>query len=225
MASRYVSKRPGTTESRALIGTLGRRFWVRQFAGGRIDPLNTPLPTSADCLTSINLCPNAYALHASRVSGRNRSVVSPHERRTDVSRFVQICVAHRERTNLGGRSCAPSKLELRQEVDQHAHCMIRYRLILAIKPLLTDAHSQVSLYTFVSPLASSMMAPGLEDIATHYGITNAAILAMTLSIFLLAYALGPLFLAPLSEVSRRSRIQTSLYLLTVVGWRCMVENG
>ena len=48
----------------------------------------------------------------------------------------------------------------------------------------------MSLYTSVSPLASSMMGPGLPEIATKYGITNATVVALTLSIFLLAYALG-----------------------------------
>ncbi|KAF7433191.1 hypothetical protein PC9H_005140 [Pleurotus ostreatus] len=62
----------------------------------------------------------------------------------------------------------------------------------------------VSLYTFVSPLASSMMAPGLLQVAEQYHVTNPTTLAMTLSIFLLAYALGPLVLAPLSEMYGRT---------------------
>ncbi|KII94683.1 hypothetical protein PLICRDRAFT_33499 [Plicaturopsis crispa FD-325 SS-3] len=62
----------------------------------------------------------------------------------------------------------------------------------------------VSLYTFCSPLASSMMAPGLPDIALHYGITNETIVPLTLSIFLLSFALGPLILAPLSEMYGRT---------------------
>jgi hypothetical protein len=49
---------------------------------------------------------------------------------------------------------------------------------------------QVSLYTFVSPLASSMMAPGLPGVATKYAITNQTYVAMTLSIYLLSFALG-----------------------------------
>ncbi|KIJ30489.1 hypothetical protein M422DRAFT_187149 [Sphaerobolus stellatus SS14] len=61
----------------------------------------------------------------------------------------------------------------------------------------------VSLYTFVSPLASSMMAPGLPEIATHYGITSPTVVALTLSIFLLAFAIGPLFSAPLTEIYGR----------------------
>lgn len=49
---------------------------------------------------------------------------------------------------------------------------------------------QVSLYTFVSPLGTSMMAPGLPELATMYGITNPTVLAMTLSIFLVSFAIG-----------------------------------
>ncbi|KAJ7817769.1 major facilitator superfamily domain-containing protein, partial [Mycena olivaceomarginata] len=62
---------------------------------------------------------------------------------------------------------------------------------------------QVALYTFVSPLGSSIMAPGLPQIAIKYGITNETIIAMTLSIFLLSFAIAPLFLAPLSEMYGR----------------------
>jgi len=62
----------------------------------------------------------------------------------------------------------------------------------------------VAMYTFVSPLASSMMAPGLPEIAQKYNITSSTTVAMTLSIFLLAYALGPLFLSPLSEMYGRT---------------------
>ncbi|KAK0192500.1 multidrug resistance protein 4 [Armillaria mellea] len=64
--------------------------------------------------------------------------------------------------------------------------------------------SIVSLYTFVSPLASSMMAPGLPLLAARYHITNETVIALTLSIFLLAFALGPLILGPLSEMYGRT---------------------
>ncbi|KDR80330.1 hypothetical protein GALMADRAFT_62622 [Galerina marginata CBS 339.88] len=62
----------------------------------------------------------------------------------------------------------------------------------------------VSAYTFLSPLASSMMAPGIPDIALKYHITNPTVAALTLSIFLLSFAIGPLALAPLSEMYGRS---------------------
>ncbi|KAG1820299.1 multidrug resistance protein 4 [Suillus subaureus] len=61
----------------------------------------------------------------------------------------------------------------------------------------------VALYTFVTPLASSIMAPGLPDVAVKFGITSPTVIALTLSIFLLSYAIGPLFAAPLSEVYGR----------------------
>ncbi|KAG1779832.1 major facilitator superfamily domain-containing protein [Suillus placidus] len=62
----------------------------------------------------------------------------------------------------------------------------------------------VALYTFVTPLASSIMAPGLLDVAIKFGITDPTVLALTLSIFLLSFAIGPLFAAPLSEVYGRA---------------------
>ncbi|KAG6336351.1 hypothetical protein ID866_2746 [Astraeus odoratus] len=60
-----------------------------------------------------------------------------------------------------------------------------------------------SFYTFVAPLGSSMMAPGLPDIALKYHITNPTVIALTLCIFLLSFAIGPLILAPLSEMYGR----------------------
>jgi MFS family permease len=68
------------------------------------------------------------------------------------------------------------------------------------------AASIVSLYTFIPPLASSMMAPGLPQVARKYHITNESLLSLTLSIFLLSFAIGPLFLAPLSEIYGRNKI-------------------
>ncbi|ESK90159.1 mfs multidrug [Moniliophthora roreri MCA 2997] len=62
----------------------------------------------------------------------------------------------------------------------------------------------VSLYTLIPPLGSSMMAPGLPDIANKYAITSQTTLALTLSVFLLSFAIGPLFLAPLSEMYGRT---------------------
>lgn len=71
-----------------------------------------------------------------------------------------------------------------------------------------------------SPLASSMLAPGLPEIADKYHMTNSTLIALTLtyvigsysvpyrpdhrtSVFLLAYAVGPLLLSPLSEIYGR----------------------
>ncbi|QRW24297.1 major facilitator superfamily transporter [Rhizoctonia solani] len=56
----------------------------------------------------------------------------------------------------------------------------------------------------LSALPGRMIAPGLPEIAHAFGITNSTVAALTLSIFILAYAIGPLFVTPLSEVYGRS---------------------
>ncbi|PPR01247.1 hypothetical protein CVT24_006011 [Panaeolus cyanescens] len=53
--------------------------------------------------------------------------------------------------------------------------------------------SIVSFYTLVPPLASSMMAPGLPEVAETYHLTNPTIIALTLSVFLISFALGALW--------------------------------
>ncbi|TDL29703.1 multidrug resistance protein 4 [Rickenella mellea] len=62
----------------------------------------------------------------------------------------------------------------------------------------------VALYTFISPVSSSMMSPLLPEIALHFDIRSSTVISLTLSIFLLAYALGPLVLGPLSEIYGRT---------------------
>ncbi|KAK7722036.1 hypothetical protein SLS63_009317 [Diaporthe eres] len=58
----------------------------------------------------------------------------------------------------------------------------------------------VSALTFISPVSSSMVAPALGPMADAFSIRrNSVESQMMLSIFLLAYAIGPLFLGPLSE--------------------------
>ncbi|KAH7390795.1 MFS multidrug transporter-like protein [Phaeosphaeria sp. MPI-PUGE-AT-0046c] len=61
----------------------------------------------------------------------------------------------------------------------------------------------VSCFTLVSPISSSMIAPALTSISAEFGITNQVEAQLTLSIFVLAYAIGPLFLGPLSEIYGR----------------------
>jgi len=61
----------------------------------------------------------------------------------------------------------------------------------------------VSSFTLVSPISSSMISPALSSISAEFGITNEVEAQLTLSIFVLAYAIGPLFLGPLSEIYGR----------------------
>lgn len=74
----------------------------------------------------------------------------------------------------------------------------------------------VSSYTFLSPLSSSMIAPALPIISDQFGVTSSVRQNLMLSTFVLAYAFGPLFLAPMSEMfGRRIVLQLSnlLYVL------------
>ncbi|KAI0055281.1 MFS polyamine transporter [Artomyces pyxidatus] len=64
----------------------------------------------------------------------------------------------------------------------------------------------VSAFTFISPVSSSMVAPAVGQIAQQFGITSTVIEAMSISVFVLAYAFGPLFLGPMSEMYGRSRV-------------------
>ena len=59
-----------------------------------------------------------------------------------------------------------------------------------------------------------MMAPALPEIADHFGITSPTMEALTLSIFLLTFALGPLLLAPLSEIYGRTWVRTAFIYAT-----------
>ncbi|TFK35100.1 MFS general substrate transporter [Crucibulum laeve] len=62
----------------------------------------------------------------------------------------------------------------------------------------------VSLFTFISPVASSISSPALPQISSDLNIPPGSILEnMSLSIFVLAYALGPLIWGPLSELYGR----------------------
>lgn len=64
----------------------------------------------------------------------------------------------------------------------------------------------VSSFTFISPVSSSMVAPALGAIAADFNITSSAEEELVLSIFVLAYAIGPLFLGPMSELYGRVRV-------------------
>lgn len=59
-----------------------------------------------------------------------------------------------------------------------------------------------------SPMASSLVAPGTSLTLEEYGLTSKTIGAFQVSIFVLGYAVGPLFLAPLSEMYGRVPVIT-----------------
>ncbi|GBE85551.1 Efflux pump vrtL [Sparassis crispa] len=64
----------------------------------------------------------------------------------------------------------------------------------------------VSAFAFITPVTSSIIAPASLQLTEHFGIGNSTELACVTSIFVLAYAFGPLLLGPLSELYGRSRV-------------------
>lgn len=61
----------------------------------------------------------------------------------------------------------------------------------------------VSSFTFISPVSSTMVAPALPTLKQDLDTESDVVVQMFLSIFILAYAVGPLFLGPLSEMYGR----------------------
>lgn len=62
--------------------------------------------------------------------------------------------------------------------------------------------------TFISPLASSMFAPGVTFADKEFHNTSGLLSSFTVSIFVLGYVVGPLILAPLSEIYGRRYVLT-----------------
>lgn len=61
----------------------------------------------------------------------------------------------------------------------------------------------VSMFVFISPVSSAMIAPALEDLAASLGMHSQFETYMSLAIFVLAYAVGPVFFGPGSELYGR----------------------
>lgn len=69
---------------------------------------------------------------------------------------------------------------------------------------------------FITPVASTMIAPALQDVAAELHVAPGVQTSMLLSVFVLAYIPGPLFLGPMSEVFGRTRVLQSAYMFFLV---------
>ena len=74
----------------------------------------------------------------------------------------------------------------------------------------------ISLFVFISPASSSMVAPALVTIAHDLHIVQAIQYQLVVSTFVLTYSLGPLLMGPLSEIYGRLPVLQAGSLLYVV---------
>ncbi|KAJ5679170.1 major facilitator superfamily domain-containing protein [Penicillium macrosclerotiorum] len=86
--------------------------------------------------------------------------------------------------------------------------------------------AQLSLLAFYSTLILAIITPATSDLIAEFRITNKVVATMTETISSLGAAIGPLVLAPLSEITGRQRVcwgSGILYVVFTAG--CSRSNG
>ncbi|KAJ5281372.1 hypothetical protein N7478_006744 [Penicillium angulare] len=86
----------------------------------------------------------------------------------------------------------------------------------------------VSMYTFISSVSSTMVASALESIGAEFNIKEEFILQLTVFIFILDYAIGPLFIGPLSKTYGRVivlQLANLIYLAFNIGCGVSQSTG
>ncbi|KAF9890222.1 hypothetical protein FE257_006134 [Aspergillus nanangensis] len=76
--------------------------------------------------------------------------------------------------------------------------------------------SMVSFVTFLTPLASSMFAPGVPHVLKEFESSSQTLAAFVVSVYILGFAFGPLVIAPMSEYSGRVVVYNICNVLFVV---------
>jgi len=66
--------------------------------------------------------------------------------------------------------------------------------------------SLISALTFLTPLASSIFAPGVPSLMADFGRNDNLLAAFVVSVYVLGFAVGPMVLAPLSEMYGRTPV-------------------
>lgn len=78
----------------------------------------------------------------------------------------------------------------------------------------------VALYSLILPMLSLILSPAMTDISVSLGITSVTIESLCVSIMVLAWAVGPLIIAPISELDRVGRQP----VLNVLIWLVAIFN-
>ncbi|KAL3452704.1 major facilitator superfamily domain-containing protein [Aspergillus insuetus] len=66
--------------------------------------------------------------------------------------------------------------------------------------------AMISFVTFLTPLASSMFAPGVPEVMQDFNTTSTLLATFVVSVYILGFAFGPLIVAPLSEYYGRMMV-------------------
>jgi multidrug resistance protein len=71
----------------------------------------------------------------------------------------------------------------------------------------------IAMFAFIAPMASTMVAPALDTIANDFDVQSDIEKFLVMSIFLLAFAIGPFVWGPMSEVFGRVRVMQCANLI------------
>lgn len=70
--------------------------------------------------------------------------------------------------------------------------------------------------TLVTPLGSSFFAPGVPDVMADFGESSGTLASFVVSVYILGFALGPLIIAPLSELYGRLWLYNTCNVLFII---------
>ncbi|KAJ0426836.1 major facilitator superfamily domain-containing protein [Aspergillus carlsbadensis] len=76
--------------------------------------------------------------------------------------------------------------------------------------------AMISFVTFLTPLASSMFAPGVAEVMQDFNTTSTILATFVVSVYILGFAFGPLIVAPLSEYYGRMLVYNTCNFLFFV---------
>ncbi|KAJ5975549.1 hypothetical protein N7481_009256 [Penicillium waksmanii] len=79
-----------------------------------------------------------------------------------------------------------------------------------------SATVSIALITFLTPLGSSMFAPGVGQLVKDFEITSTELSSFVVSVYLLGYCFGPLLIAPISEMYGRRWVYNFCNIFYVV---------
>ncbi|CAI7613213.1 unnamed protein product [Penicillium glandicola] len=86
----------------------------------------------------------------------------------------------------------------------------------------------ITLLTFVTSLASSMLAPAVQDVMRSLGSDNTELETFIVSIYVIGFAIGPLIVAPMSELYGRAivyHVTNVVFLGATIGCALSTDMG